>query len=451
MANLYIDCTQTYYAETLSGIQRVVRSVVEQTRSLQQECSLTIKAVVFDGVGFNVIDKIPPHKYQHAFNSDQPDEIQSEHSFKKSLSTYLGKLATYFGSTTLFFHIKEVIKSRFPSFFYLLKKLYLKIKFSNVLEQSTNQHVVFSPGDVLFMLDAAWFPELRKGYNQAKNEGALVIFAAHDIIPVSHPQFCNEYFTLDFSQYLLESAKVADAYLAVSKASRDAIFNYLKLIIPERIDRIYFDYFYLGADVKLSNGSGQVRDKLVEVFNSNADCYLMVSTIEPRKNHLYLIDAFEMLWGKGVPVNLVIVGRVDWNVDELMQRLNQHVELNKHLYVFHDLNDSELSYAYKHSKSLVFPSVVEGFGLPIIEALQHRLPVILSDIPIHREIGGDLAMYVDLRDPMHLARLVEQIHKHGIDSAHQVPENYRWLTWQESTKILLDKIQWIANQHLAQK
>jgi alpha-1,2-rhamnosyltransferase len=165
----------------------------------------------------------------------------------------------------------------------------------------------------------------------------------------------------------------------------------------------------------------------------------MVSTIEPRKNHTYLLDCFEQLWQEGIDVNLLFIGKVGWEVAALMKRINQHPQRNQQFFVFHDANDAELAYAYEHSTALVFPSHAEGFGLPIIEALEHGLPVIASDIPVHREVGGDLAMYIDTAKTESLVDLVKDILAHGIPIKHQ-PKDYHWLSWQESAQQLIDRV-----------
>ena len=83
------------------------------------------------------------------------------------------------------------------------------------------------------------------------------------------------------------------------------------------------------------------------------------------------------------------------------------------LFMFNDLSDAELAYCYQHAKALIFPSHAEGFGLPIVEALQHGLHTLVSDIPIHREAGRDFCTYFDPQSPAALARLVCDVEATG--------------------------------------
>lgn len=434
--NIYIDCTQTYTAEVLTGIQRVVRQVLDNAAHLQSKYNVRICPVIYDGSGFKAIDALPVHHYQH---NNAP--LKSSASLKSWIAQGLIKSVTRFIRSMLFMNAKSFLKKNFPSVFYMLQRIYLRTKYLLTRNNSLSTvNVNFNHKDILFMLDAAWFPHLKQGYMQAKQQGAMLVFAAYDIIPVEYPQFCDALFTQSFSQYAQDSAAVADGYIAISQTVQQEMQSYLNKLVPTLVTKTQFDYFYLGADFSDQAPSGHIRIALKSVFGIGENSYLMVSTIEPRKNHTYLLDVFDRLWGQGLDVNLVIVGRIGWQVDILMGRMMTHPQLNKRLFLFHDLTDAELSYCYANAKALVFSSIVEGFGLPIIEALQHKLPVIVSDIPIHREVGGDLAIYMDLNNVDDLVDKIKVIESTGIDPSHQVPENYHWLSWEEATEILLQKL-----------
>jgi alpha-1,2-rhamnosyltransferase len=165
----------------------------------------------------------------------------------------------------------------------------------------------------------------------------------------------------------------------------------------------------------------------------------MVSTIEPRKNHDYLLDAFDRVWSKDIRVPLVIVGKVGWMCEPIVKRIETHCQWQKQLFMFNDLNDAELSYCYKVSKALVFPSQYEGFGLPIVEALNENLIVLASDIPVHREVGGEYCRYFDLSSPESLANLILDYEKNGYLPPARPPDSFTWLDWKESCLELIRK------------
>lgn len=165
--------------------------------------------------------------------------------------------------------------------------------------------------------------------------------------------------------------------------------------------------------------------------------YLMVGAIEPRKNHLTVLDAFERLWGRGSNVRLIVVGRRGWNCDAIERRFLAHPRLGRDLHWFPELSDTELEHCYRHAKAIVFASLGEGFGLPIVEGLQHGLPVIASDLPVHREVAGNFAAYFDPAKPEALATWIEQLETMGELPGILPARNYRAVTWYEATVELL--------------
>ena len=167
----------------------------------------------------------------------------------------------------------------------------------------------------------------------------------------------------------------------------------------------------------------------------------MVSTIEPRKNHVYLLDAFDLLWAENTDAALCFVGKIGWKNEQLIERIRRHPQLGKRLFMWNDLNDRELEYCYLNARSLLFPSHVEGFGLPLVEAMQRKLPVMASDIPVFREIGGDAMAYFELSDPANLARLVRHYESSGAFPVEGDMSQWKWLTWKESTGQLISRVQ----------
>ena len=167
----------------------------------------------------------------------------------------------------------------------------------------------------------------------------------------------------------------------------------------------------------------------------------MVSTIEPRKNHDYLLDAFERAWAAGSNARLCIAGRIGWKCDALVDRVRQHPELNRRLFMFNILTDKSLEHAYAQATALVFPSWVEGFGLPLVEAMQRGLPAMGSDIPVFREIGGEFMAYFDLADPQSLANLVARMESTGEFPAVRNVSEWRWLGWREASAQFVERIQ----------
>jgi len=173
---------------------------------------------------------------------------------------------------------------------------------------------------------------------------------------------------------------------------------------------------------------------------SNAASILMVGTLEPRKGHAQALDAFEILWQQGSSANLVIVGKAGWMVDSLIERLRSHPENGRRLFWLESASDAALVKIYAAASALLAASEGEGFGLPLIEAAQYGIPIIARDLPVFLEVAGDHAFYFNGSTPQALAlRLNEWFELHtngGAPSSASMP----WLTWRASAKQLIDVI-----------
>jgi glycosyltransferase involved in cell wall biosynthesis len=175
----------------------------------------------------------------------------------------------------------------------------------------------------------------------------------------------------------------------------------------------------------------------------------MVGTIEPRKGYSQVLEAFDALWKDGVDANLVIIGREGWDhlpaamrrdIPETVKRLRFHSELNNRLFWLEGISDEYLEMVYSASACLIAASCGEGFGLPLIEAAQHKLPIICRDIPVFREVAGEHAFYFEANRPDELAQAVRSWFRLYSMGKHPGSEDMQWLTWKDSAASLLERI-----------
>ncbi|MCC7279343.1 MAG: glycosyltransferase [Chromatiaceae bacterium] len=159
--------------------------------------------------------------------------------------------------------------------------------------------------------------------------------------------------------------------------------------------------------------------------------FLMVGMLEPCKGHGQVLDAFEQLWRTSSDLNLVIIGKQGWMVEALLDRLRAHPELNQRLLWLEGISDEYLEKVYTASTCLIAGSYGEGFGLPLIVAAQHKLPIIARDIRAFREVAGEYAYYFDGPTPDVLVDAINAwlvLHRSG---RHPMSDNIPWLTWKE--------------------
>src|SRR5262249_1628703 len=137
---------------------------------------------------------------------------------------------------------------------------------------------------------------------------------------------------------------------------------------------------------------------------------LIVGSLEyrsDRKGYGQALDAFELLWGRGYDAGLALVGQRISPTDELTDRITGHVEFGRRLFWFENARDSVLAMLYKSSTVLLYPSHGEGFGLPLIEAARHDLPIVARDLAVFREIAGQNICYFDGYGASDLAAAIE--------------------------------------------
>jgi alpha-1,2-rhamnosyltransferase len=164
---------------------------------------------------------------------------------------------------------------------------------------------------------------------------------------------------------------------------------------------------------------------------------LTVSAIEPRKNYLSILSAAELLWQRGCQFHLVWVGKWTRDGEKEREYILHHPEYGGRLHVFNSVNDAELTFLYKNAVALIFASNIEGFGLPIVEAMQDGLPVILSNTSIHKEVAGSHAIYFDADDVLGLAELLIDVES---DKSKLVRYTESPLSWSDSVAHLFESI-----------
>jgi glycosyltransferase involved in cell wall biosynthesis len=164
----------------------------------------------------------------------------------------------------------------------------------------------------------------------------------------------------------------------------------------------------------------------------NGPSFLMVGTIEPRKGYAQVLTAFEKLWDSGHDVRLVIIGRPGWMVEELVEKLRRHPKLGSLLFWLEDVSDVDLDRIYGACTCLIAASEGEGFGLPLIEAAQHGLPILARDIRVFREIAGEHASFFKGRTPEALAEAITKWLKLRAQNRQPASESIPWVTWAQS-------------------
>lgn len=303
----------------------------------------------------------------------------------------------------------------------------------------------FFQDDVYLCLDLLMHmdPSFHDVHRNLSVRGVSMNYIVYDLLPLQSPQWWPPEVQPQFHRWITGLGRNADRMVCISRAVADELSTWLAQNPPERVLRgPRVANFHLGADVLNSLPSKGMPDNAQNLLNQlrHTVNFLMVSTIEPRKGHAQALSAFEQLWAQGHEINLLIVGKRGWKVDELVQRLSNHAENGRRLHWLEGVSDEFLEQIYAASDCLVSASLGEGFGLPLIEAAQHGLPILARDLPVLREVAGEHAFYFSGQQPEDLAQAV-QIWLHLKERGQQPgSDSLPWLTWKQSTQQLLDTL-----------
>lgn len=248
-----------------------------------------------------------------------------------------------------------------------------------------DEPVRFEPGDLLVVADVAWNYPVWEAARAARQQGASVLLVVYDLMPIRRPDFCFPLAPKVFADFLREMLGCADAVLCISRATEDDLWRWAaekRLLLPPT------GHFYLGSDaVQAPAPQEAVRQEISAFLSSAGPCFAAVGSFEPKKNYALLLDVFERMWARGRPERLIIAGKETADCRRLLDRLHRHPEFGHRLLVLHDATDAEVAAIYLHCRALVFPSLFEGFGLPLVEARARGSRVIASDIPVFLELA----------------------------------------------------------------
>jgi len=306
-----------------------------------------------------------------------------------------------------------------------------------------DEPIDFAPGDIFLGLDLQ--PQVvlaqRPFYQILRRNGIDVRFLIYDLLCVLMAERFPPGSAEGFSQWL-DVVMESDGAICISKSVADQTREWFKKVGRARPRHFGIDWFHLGADTSHHAPLGGLpsnSDKVLSTLKQRKT-FLIVSTIEPRKAHAQVLEAFELLWSSGADVNLVIVGKQGWMVDDVCEKLRAHPELNHRLFWLEGISDEYLEKVYAASTCLIAASYGEGFGLPLIEAAQHGLPILARDIPVFREVACEHAAYFKAETPSELAAAINSWLADYQKNNHPKSSGMNYLTWKESAAMLLKKI-----------
>ncbi|MFO1305819.1 MAG: glycosyltransferase [Burkholderiales bacterium] len=314
--------------------------------------------------------------------------------------------------------------------------------------------VEFQPGDTLLSLDlgeSLVHEVARSGvYRALRARGVSIGFVVYDTLPLAMPEMFPPGRT-EFARWFASVAEASDFVVGISRAvASDVEARFAQLGSAARVG-----WFHLGADVESSaptRGRPADADRILRRMRERRT-FLMVGTVEPRKGYQQAIEAFTQLWAQGADVDLVIVGSEGWRgvpppmrrtIPAIVERLRTHPEHGQRLLWIDDASDEFLADIFASASALVAASEGEGFGLPLVEAARHGLPIVARDLAVFREVAGEHALYFAGTRPEDLAAAVSRWLAMRDAGTHPRSEGIALRTWEQSARDLVACIDTLA-------
>ncbi len=308
---------------------------------------------------------------------------------------------------------------------------------------------MIEPGDLFLALGSPWFPFYERRLAAVRARGALVGVLVYDLIPVMRPEWCHASLVRTFRAWMRACLPIADQVFAISGATaRDTEgfaasegFALARPVVTLPIGTGFSGVAAGGAPTAGGRGAE---------LPAAGSYVLFVSTIEPRKNHALLFRVWRELLAtmpRGSVPTLVFAGRVGWMSGDLLQQLTNADWLDGAIRHVEQPTDAELAALYEGALFTVFPSLYEGWGLPVTESLAHGKPCLVARTTSLPEAGGALARYFD---PDNLHEAVDAVRALIGDRAGlaqweaEIRARFRPTPWRATATALLDAMEKIA-------
>jgi glycosyltransferase involved in cell wall biosynthesis len=232
--------------------------------------------------------------------------------------------------------------------------------------------------------------------------GVLPFYFVHDLIPLTHPEYCRHG---EPEKHLRRMTALLTLSTGVIANSRETL-NELAVFagLQQALDMPPGLVAPLGVGEGMSEGAGTERVSL-----PGRPYFVMLGTIEGRKNHLIILNIWAEMarrLGKDCP-QLVVIGQRGWESEQACDMLDRSDAIRGHVIELSRCTDVQLAAYMANARALLFPSFVEGYGLPLVEALAAGTPVIASKLSVFRELAGDIPDYLSPIDGLGWSEVIE--------------------------------------------
>lgn len=329
------------------------------------------------------------------------------------------------------------------NYYYFYAHEYMKNTLKLDIKEYQDSELQVSKNDILYISDLATstinIAKKQNIFEYFNNIGVKIVFLIHDLLPILYPHFFRENQDKIHQQYLEDITSITNYFITTTEKVKNDLNYWIKNNTKKQYPNI--KVIPLGADFKDIEKS--LTKQNINKNNNSID-FLIISTIEPRKAHKQLLDAFNLLWKENLDIKLHIVGKQGWFVEDLIKEINSSPRLNKKLFYHSFIDDSSLKSLYQNVDAVIIPSYDEGFGLPIIEAAFYKKPIICRDIEVFKEIAKENAFYFeDTQEAYPLYLDIKKWINLYLNNTHPNTQNLQYLSWKENIKHIFNYLKTI--------
>jgi len=303
----------------------------------------------------------------------------------------------------------------------------------------------FRANDVYISMGLDWSQkDVAYLYSLKQEIGFNTLLFCHDIIPVRMPHMCCESATIQFKRYFADMARCADEVLCISEYTRRDL---QKLLVELDVPLPTMSLVRLGCQLPTVKFDAPIATDVKPYLSQRY--ILFVSTIERRKNQEVLYRAYARLVEQGetnLPL-LIFVGVAGWGVDNLLSDIRLDPRTQKYIKILNCVEDSDLVRLYQNAYFTVYPSLYEGWGLPVAESLAIGKFCLASNATSIPEVGGDFLEYIDPWDVPRWAERLQWYFDHPElvnDLSSRISREYEPYSWGETASHIISKAQHLA-------
>lgn len=276
------------------------------------------------------------------------------------------------------------------------------------------------------------FPE--KHAEQIAISGMKPIYVVYDLLPLEYPEFFwNESVPVTHIKIINAMASNNAQFIAISEDVKHKLEDFLKMI---NVDHKKVGIARCGVSETFKRKKSAITQNKFTIF----------CTIEPRKNHILLLNIWREMINSGIKniPKLSIIGRRGWFDEDVFRILENSPAIREHVSEFNSLSDDEMINEISTSRATLFPSFGEGWGLPIVESLTMGIPVICSDIKVHRECSQGLAEYISPLDGLTWMKKIIEISNYDEKTYNEKISHiskFKPIAWSDSAEEILKIVQ----------